>query len=186
MPRDTAKRLIDAALLSVREHGYAGTSMQELLRSTKVSSSSMYHHFPGGKEELVASAVRRSGLEAAEQIAAVFRGHDFAGGIALIFEASAAEMASHDFRLGCPIGVPATEASADSERIQAATAEVFDAWAAAYAGALREAGVAEGELESLSRFVVATYEGTVTLARALRSTAPYGDAAAVLRGLVAN
>ena len=71
MATDTADRLSEAALLAVREHGYAGTSMQELLRSTGVASSSMYHFFPGGKEELVATAVRRSGMRSAEQIVAV-------------------------------------------------------------------------------------------------------------------
>ena len=69
MAPDTADRLTDAVLLSLRQHGYAGTSMQTLLRETGVSSSSMYHFFPGGKEELVAAAVRRSGLNAAQRIA---------------------------------------------------------------------------------------------------------------------
>ena len=180
MPSETAQRLTDAVLLSIREHGYAGTSMQTLLRDTGVSSSSMYHFFPGGKEELVAAAVRRSGFDAAARIAGVFEHHDLAEGITRIFAAAATEMEGHDYTLGCPIGVPATEAAADSAPIREAVGEVFTAWAHAYAAALRASGVTDEQAASLGRFIVASYEGSVTLARATRTTQPYHDAAAVI------
>jgi AcrR family transcriptional regulator len=180
MPPETANRLSDAALLAVRRHGYAGMSMQTLLRETGVSSSSMYHFFPGGKEELVAAAVRRSGLDAAKRIAAVFTSYDIADGVVRIFAAAAAEMEEHDFMLGCPIGVPATEAAATSAAIRDAVGEVFTAWADAYATALRHGGVDDEQATSLGRFIVAAYEGSVTLARATRSTQPYDDAVSVI------
>ena len=180
MGADTADRLTEAVLLSVREHGYAGTGMQALLREIGVSSSSMYHFFPGGKEELVAEAVRRSGLDAARRIAEVFQHHDVAEGINRIFAAAAAEMEAHDYTLGCPIGVPATEAAADSALIREAVGEVFTAWADAYASALRASGIDEERAVSLGRFIVACYEGSVTLARATRTTHPYDDAAAIV------
>ena len=180
MAADTAERLTDAVLLAIREHGYAGTSMLTLLRDTGVSSSSMYHFFPGGKEELVAAAVRRSGVDAASRIAAVFERHDIAEGISRIFAAAATEMAGHDYLLGCPIGVPATEAAADSPLIREAAGEVFTAWADAYASALRANGVDAERAASLGRFIVASYEGSVTLARATRTTEPYDDAVAAI------
>ncbi|MEM9513857.1 MAG: TetR/AcrR family transcriptional regulator [Actinomycetota bacterium] len=180
MPSDTAARLTQAALMAVREHGYAGMSMQDLLRETGVSSSSMYHFFPGGKEELVASAVRTDGLAAADAIAAVLTEYDLIEGITRIFDAAASEMEGHNYSLGCPIGVPATETAADSAAIRNAVAEVFTAWAAAYATALRRSGIDTERAAMLGRFIVAAYEGSVTLARATRSTQPYRDAAAIV------
>ncbi|NQY57662.1 MAG: hypothetical protein HRT86_14480 [Ilumatobacteraceae bacterium] len=91
-------------------------SMQDLLRNTGVSSSSTYHFLPGGKEELVASAVRDSGLTSAAQIAEVMNEHDPATAVTRIFEAAAEEVRSHDFTLDCPIGVTATEAAHDSPK----------------------------------------------------------------------
>ena len=176
----TADRLTEAVLLSVREHGYAGTGMQALLREIGVSSSSMYHFFPGGKEELVAEAVRRSGLDAARRIAEVFDHQNVADGIRLIFAAAAKEMEGHDYALGCPIGVPATESAADSALIRQAVADVFTAWADAYSAALEASGIPGTRAELLGRFIVASYEGSVTLARATRSTQPYDDAVAVV------
>lgn len=180
MPSETADRLADAALLAVRRHGYAGTGIQDLLRETGVSSSSMYHFFPGGKEELVASAVRTSGLTSAALIADVFERREPAAAIQAIFDAAAAEMQRHDFALGCPIGVPATEAPADSTLIRAAVAEVFAAWTAAYSAGLQAGGVDEDVADSLGRAIVAVYQGSVTVARATGSVQPYQDAAAVL------
>ncbi|MEM9038069.1 MAG: TetR/AcrR family transcriptional regulator [Actinomycetota bacterium] len=177
---DTTTRLLDAAVRSVREHGYTGTGMQDLLRDAGVSSSSMYHFFPGGKEELVAAAIRRDGHAAAERLAEVLSGRALTEAIDAIFGAAADEMAEHDFALGCPIGVPATEVAADSEPIREAASEVFAAWAASYAAGLRSAGYDAGDADRMGRFIVATYEGAVALARATRSTVPYADAAAFL------
>ncbi|MEM9464959.1 MAG: TetR/AcrR family transcriptional regulator [Actinomycetota bacterium] len=180
MPSETAERLMDAVLLAVREHGYAGTSMQDLLRATGVSSSSMYHFFPGGKEALVAEAVRHSGFASEAAIVAVMDRLDPLEAVARIFDAAAAEMEGHGFTLGCPIGVPATEAPTDSEAIRTAVADVFDAWAEAYAAALRRHGYDDDRAAELGRMIVATYQGSVTLARATRSTQPYRDARALL------
>ena len=180
VPSDTRDRLTDAVLLAVRRHGYAGTSMQDLLRDTGVSSSSMYHFFPGGKEQLVADAVRQSGLASAERITDVFDRFDPATAIERIFVAAADEMTRNDYALGCPIGVPATEAPAESAPIRDAVADVFSAWTAAYADGLRAGGVDDASAEALGRSIVASYEGAVTLARATGTTQPYDDAAALL------
>ena len=186
MTSDTRDRLGAAVLLSIREHGYAGTSMQDLLRRTGVSSSSMYHFFPGGKEELVATAVRAHGLNAAERVAEVLDREGSAAAIERIFDAAASEMERHDFALGCAIGVPATEAPADSALIRDAVAEVFAAWAAAYSAGLQNDGIDAERAERLGRFIVAAYEGSVTLARSTRSTQPYRDASTLLVGQLAG
>ncbi|MBA3677522.1 MAG: TetR/AcrR family transcriptional regulator [Sphingosinicella sp.] len=35
-----------------REHGYDGASLAELSKATGLGRSSLYHHFPGGKEDM--------------------------------------------------------------------------------------------------------------------------------------
>jgi AcrR family transcriptional regulator len=35
-----------------RDHGYEGTSLAELSKATGLGKSSLYHHFPGGKEQM--------------------------------------------------------------------------------------------------------------------------------------
>ena len=167
--------------VSLRARGYGSTSMKDLLADTGVSSGSMYHSFPGGKEELAAAAVREVGLHAAELIRNVFTGASSVGeGLATIFDALISDLEQSEYRSGCPIGVPATEAVGVSAQIQEASREVFHAWVAAYRDALVREGWSTGEATGFASVIVTAYEGSLTTARALRSTAPIRDAKAHL------
>ncbi|MEM9614918.1 MAG: TetR/AcrR family transcriptional regulator [Actinomycetota bacterium] len=167
----TRTRLVTAMSRSLQVRGFGATSMKDLLDSTGVSSGSMYHAFPGGKEELAAAAVREVGLDAAARIRRVFAARlTAADGVATIFAALARDLEAGGFRFGCPVGVPATEASAASEGIQIACDEAFDAWIAAYGDALRAEGWDDDEAVTMALSIVTAYEGAVTIARARRDT----------------
>jgi len=186
MPRATTRdRLISTMSTSLRTSGYGGTSMKTLLGTAGISSGSMYHSFPGGKEELAEAAVREVGLDAAGRIRAVFDGApSVADGLARIFDALAADLEGHGFTMGCPIGVPATEAVGVSDAIRAACREVFAAWAQAYEDALVAEGWARDEAASLGVAIVVLYEGAVTVARTLMDTAPVRQAKAQVVAMV--
>jgi AcrR family transcriptional regulator len=42
-----------------RQHGYEGASLADLGRAASLGRSSLYHHFPGGKEEMAAAVLDR-------------------------------------------------------------------------------------------------------------------------------
>lgn len=183
----TRDKLIQAMSRSMQIRGFGATGMKDVLESAGVSSGSMYHAFPAGKEELGAAAVREVGLGAAEQIRAVLESSDSAAhGLERIFGALMADLERSGFRFGCPIGVPATEAAAVSDEIQAACDEVFGAWVTAYRDALVSEGWAAEAAEELALAIVTGYEGSVTMARALRSTAPIANTADHLRTRVSQ
>ena len=162
---------------SLRARGYGNTSMKELLVDAGVSSGSMYHSFPGGKEELAGAAVREVGLHAAGLIRDVFANAASVGdGIAKIFGALESDLERSDFQNGCPIGVPATEAVGVSDEIQEASREVFRAWVAAYRDALVDEAWPVDEATKLATVIVTAYEGSLTIARAMRDTTPIEDA----------
>lgn len=54
----TRTRLIDAALLLFRRHGYHGVGVSEILAQSGISKGSLYHHFPEGKQELGVAVVQ--------------------------------------------------------------------------------------------------------------------------------
>ena len=183
----TRDKLIDGMRASLRARGYGGTSMKDLLADAGVSSGSMYHSFPGGKEELAAAAIREVGLHGAELIRNVFaEAASVADGLAAIFRALASDLEKSDYRNGCPIGVPATEAVGVSDRIQAASSEVFRAWVAAYRDALISEGWSKTDATQLATVVVTAYEGSLTIARAMKDTAPIKNAASYLVAEVAG
>ena len=68
----TRARLLGSALLLFRRHGYHGVGLAEILSRAGVPKGSLYHHFPGGKEQIA--------VEVIEQVAA--------GAVALIEQAA--------------------------------------------------------------------------------------------------
>ncbi len=172
------ERLLRGMSRSLRSRGYGATSMKELLAATGVSSGSMYHSFPGGKEELAAAAIRHSGLRGAEAIRRVLDdAASAAEGVDRIFRALIRDLERYEFEFGCPIGVPATEAAAASEEIRAACNEVFDAWVDAYRSALVDDGFGSSEATAQALAIVTAYEGSITIARALKDTTPIATTA---------
>lgn len=54
---DTRSRILRAALRLFRRHGYHGVGINDILAEAQAPKGSMYHHFPGGKEEIAAAVV---------------------------------------------------------------------------------------------------------------------------------
>jgi AcrR family transcriptional regulator len=54
MPRqsDTRRCLLDAFAQELLDAGYTGASLDRIARSVGIRKASLYHHFPGGKEQL--------------------------------------------------------------------------------------------------------------------------------------
>jgi len=65
MPRTTISRedAIERIAEEFRCSGYAATSVSQLAEATGLGRASLYHHFPGGKEEMVREVFRKVGEE---------------------------------------------------------------------------------------------------------------------------
>ena len=141
---------------------------------------STYHHFPGGKAQLVDEAVRYVGATVTELIEeAGTRGtshvlHVFADRWRRVLESS-------DYSAGCAV---AAAAVATDPRHQAVAREVFADWHRALTSTLRDAGVPPKRAGRLARTIVAATEGGVALARASGSPEPLDEVVAELAALV--
>src|SRR4051812_10552715 len=60
MAKDTRTRMIDAATAALRRRGVAGMSFSDVLATSGAARGAIYHHFPGGKRQLVAEAAARN------------------------------------------------------------------------------------------------------------------------------
>src|SRR5690606_22631896 len=56
----TRQRLIERAAHHIELKGYFGTGINEILKETGIPKGSLYHHFPGGKDELIKEAIKYS------------------------------------------------------------------------------------------------------------------------------
>ena len=169
----TRQRIVDTSAELFRRQGYSGTGVKQIVTAANAPFGSLYHFFPGGKEELGAEAVRVSGSLYAQLIPAVF---DLApDGVAAVrdfFAGAADRLRETDYEDACPIATVALEVSSSSETMRAACAEVFDSWIAAGAERFEWAGVPATEARVLVIGMLAALEGAFVLAKALRSTEP--------------
>ena len=53
--------MVDSAIILLAARGLDGTSFTEVLSASGAPRGSIYHHFPGGKDELIAAAIEVAG-----------------------------------------------------------------------------------------------------------------------------
>ena len=56
----TRERIVEASAELFRRQGYTATGVKQIVTAARAPFGSIYHHFPGGKEQLGAEAIRRS------------------------------------------------------------------------------------------------------------------------------
>jgi AcrR family transcriptional regulator len=187
----TRERIVDASAELFRHQGYSATGVKQIVTAAEAPFGSLYHHFPGGKEQLGAEAVRTSGALYELLIPAVFDpAPDLVSAVRAFFEGAAEHLRETDYEDACPIATVALEVSSHSETMRQACAEVFESWIAAGLPRFMAAGLDAAQARELVIFMICALEGAFVLARAARSTealhiAGEQTAAAVQRALAA-
>jgi AcrR family transcriptional regulator len=181
----TRERIVDASAELFRRQGYSATGVKQIVTAAQAPFGSVYHFFPGGKEQLGAEAIRHSGALYEQLIPAVFdHAPDLVSGTRLFFAGAAAHLVETGYEDACPIATVALEVSSSSELLREACAEVFESWIAAGAQRHEAAGITAEKARELTIAMIAALEGAFVLARALRSTEPLELAGELAAGAV--
>jgi AcrR family transcriptional regulator len=181
----TRVRMLRSTALLMRERGARATSIDEVLRHSGAPRGSVYHHFPGGREQLLAEAVDYAGGVVAAGIARWEPGELLTGFDAFV-AAYRETLLATDFRAGCPVVAVAVEAREDEDAAAPArAAAVFAQWDAALVDRFTAAGVLPARAHELATLVVAAIEGALVLARSRRSAEPLDTIHAQLRRTLA-
>jgi AcrR family transcriptional regulator len=171
MSKSPRERMIQSAALLMRERGVETTSFSEVLAHSGAPRGSIYHHFPGGKAQLIEEATRYGGEFITAGITAALEQDDFLAALDTFAEYWRAVLHESEYAAGCPV-VAATLAGDRTPAVRAAAAEAFERWEQILTDALRGRGVAKEQARSLSTLVFSSIEGAIILARAQRSSAP--------------
>ncbi|MBB2914225.1 TetR/AcrR family transcriptional repressor of lmrAB and yxaGH operons [Streptosporangium becharense] len=181
----TRARLIDAACSLVEARGYFGAGLNEMLQAGGAPRGSLYHHFPGGKDQLIAEALAVSGREIEDLIRNVAEGVPDTGALVeAVLDALADRMQEAGYAKGCPITTVALETAATNDSLQRVCADVYDGWQRALVDRLVADGHAPGHAEDLACSLLALIEGALVLARAGRSRTPIERARRSVRALL--
>lgn len=176
----TRDQIIDTTCDLMEAQGYHATGLNQIVAESGAPKGSLYHYFPGGKEEMAAEAIDRTGRQLEERIRANLPPgieladalRDFANTIAFHVEASG-------FRAGGPLTAVAMETATNSERLNRACRDAFERVITAFADRLVESGAPAERARTLSVFVTAALEGGIILSRTYHGGDPMrqvGDA----------
>ena len=173
----TRDRILYASAELFRRQGYAGTGLKQVLAQADAPLGSLYHFFPGGKEELAEEVLRTGGaffLRLYEVIAD--EAPDLVTGLRAFFDGAAQTLRDTDYADACPIGTVAGEIASTHERLRIASSDVFDSWIEALASRSAAAGIEQRRARELAESTVAILEGAFLLSRARRDVAPMATA----------
>ncbi|MGS2810531.1 TetR/AcrR family transcriptional regulator [Nocardia sp. MW-W600-9] len=176
MTRPTRDRMIDAAVDSLRRNGLAGMSFTAVLAESGAARGAIYHHFPGGKTELVAEAARLHGQDIASRMAEL-AGPDPRAVVASFVEFARPVMAEAARGSGCAIAAVTVPAGKDGDELCRIAATTFAAWIDRLTAALAGAGMAPDAAADLACLLIGLLEGAQVLCRAERGTGPFDRAA---------
>ena len=108
-------RLLDTASKLFRAQGFHATGLDQIFRRSRTPKGSLYHYFPGGKDELAIETVRYVASEMGQTMfPPIDNSHnDPLKIVQNLFESLAKNLLESDYRFGCPIAVVTLETSSD-------------------------------------------------------------------------
>src|SRR5580704_6759013 len=180
MDQSVRERMVESAVVLLAKHGFQGASFSEVLARSGTPRGSIYHHFPDGKEQLIAAAVDHAGAQAVQLLDTL----DGRGAMEIV-DGFMAMWRSVLQRSGLTAGcsVLAVTVSADSRELLNRAAQAFRSW---LAGLLRSAGLSPDDADGFATMLIAASEGAVVLARAQQALAPFETVHQQLRAIAAQ
>ncbi|WP_248960678.1 TetR/AcrR family transcriptional regulator [Sphaerisporangium perillae] len=170
---ETRARLIEAARTLVEAKGYHGTGLNEVLAVAGAPRGSLYHHFPGGKDQLVGEALAAAGREVDGIVGELTATAPTSRELVLaLLEGLADRMVAAGYAKGCPVATVALEVASTNDHLQPICGGIYTGWQRPLADALRADGHDAAEADELAVTVLALIEGALVLARAGRSRIP--------------
>ena len=179
--RGPRERMVIHAADLIGRDGVAATSIGDVITASSAPRGSIYHHFPGGKTQLMTEAVRYAGDFIADRIGTL-RSHTAAEAVSDIGDVWRRMLVNTDYQFGCPF-LAGGLARGTEPQVADAAEEVLTQWIDMVAARLVLEGVDADRAGSLANLVVASIEGAVGLCQTRRSVEPLDKVIAELAAL---
>lgn len=169
----TRDRIMRAGADLFRRNGYTGTGVKQIVTEASAPFGSLYHFFPGGKEQLGEEVIRTQGMLYTQLLDIFFDPEqDLVSGIEAFFAGAADTLVETGYADACPIATIALEVASTNETLRIATADVFVAWVDCGTTGLARFGLSEQDARRLTLAMINSLEGAFVLCRAVRDTEP--------------
>lgn len=180
MPVASASKdeIVDRLFIVFRDRGFEGTSLADLSLATGLGRSSLYHYFPGGKDQMAAAVLARAEAVIENQIFQVAQSTE-ALGIRIRKIVSALEQMYSGGQTPCILGQLATASLGPSARESLRNA--LERWTAAIAKLARDSGMSDGLAIEFAEDWIARLQGALIVRAASGSTQPFERVLIALR-----
>ena len=177
--RGTVRRkMVEGATQVLRRRGLHATAFSEVLALTGTSRGSIYHHFPGGKAELIEAVLEDFTTLLDDQLQAL-HGQPAEAVVQGALALWRGMLLRDDCESGCP--VVAVTVAADSSRLLQECRQAFAQWTGTLAAALKAAGLPPAQAASSATLLMAAVQGAILLSRAAGDLAPFDTVAEQLQ-----
>jgi AcrR family transcriptional regulator len=181
MSTGTKQRIVTAMAELMRHQGYTATGVKQVAAASGAPMGSLYHHFPGGKPEIAAEAVRASGAAYIQLLPLLMDPYDdLREAIPGFFAAAGDAVEQTGWATMCPVASIGAEVADSQPQLRDVVAEVLASWVDQGAAYFRGRGVSEPQARELTVAMLGALEGAFVMARILRSTEPLRAAGASL------
>lgn len=166
--------LIDRLSATFREVGYEGASLALLSEATGLKKASLYHRFPGGKEQMGLEVLQEAGRWLTEHVLKPLasKGTPRERIAAMTGELDSFYQGGKQACLLNLLSSPIGEESPFKETIR----QMFEAFVESLASVIAEAGCSPAAARDRAEHGVALIQGSLVLARGLGSTKPFRNA----------
>jgi AcrR family transcriptional regulator len=173
MARSTRESILTAAAELMRHKGYGAVGMKDIAEASGAPIGSLYHHFRGGKVQIVREALVNAGQAYALLIPSTVDDYtDLGTAIEAVFTQAAEDMAGTGFANMCPVASVAAEVADTVEELRQASASVFVGWVDGGTAYFTARGLDQTRARAVTLALIGALEGAFVLARTLRSTEP--------------
>lgn len=162
------EEIVLALLNLFRQQGYEGTSLAQISKVTGLGKASLYHYFPGGKEEMAQAALNYIDNWLKANIINPLH-NDSAPQERLKAMCKQVGVFYENGSKSCLWAVLTLEQSSD--RFNAQIKGALTLWIETLSGVLQETGIEEQEAKRRSQEAIIRIQGALVLARGLNETA---------------
>lgn len=177
------EQMIRKAIQLLPTHGCAGITLMNVARACKAPRGSLYHYFPGGKDDLmdgVLTAAQDYGLGIL--IRSCSDAPSLDAYLDAITQALSAGLVKSKFTLGCPVAAisMSTESASPLNR---KCKDIYAAWCATLETRLIDYGISRQAAPALANNILNMLQGALLHARIARSSTPIAQAGMLLQGV---
>jgi TetR/AcrR family transcriptional regulator, lmrAB and yxaGH operons repressor len=185
VPVGTRDRLIAAMVDALRNRGYHGVGISDLLAAAQTPKGVLYHHFPGGKSELAVKAIE----SVAEQLGGALekiiqRADDPVQAMSLWMSAAQKLLEKSNFHSGCPLATIALESTGEDKEIRGALNNAFVLLRFKISQVLGAMGMSDHSARATASLIVSAYEGALLQSRVAQNVDIMRETSDALIGLI--